>query len=51
MVMVDVGTVTFKSLFFKDPPVSKIDKEVNSTSDDLACYTKISAGNIVMHPH
>ena len=48
-VVVAVGTVTFKSLFFKDPIVSKIDTEVKGTSDDLACYTKISLGTTEMH--
>lgn len=43
--MVAAGTVTFKSLFFKDPIVSKIDSEVKGTSDDLACYTRISLGD------
>ena len=48
-VVVALGTVTFKSLFFKDPVVSKIDNEMKGTSDDLACYTKISLGNNEMH--
>jgi hypothetical protein len=39
-----LGTLTFKSLFLKNPPVSAVDAEFKGTHDDLPYYSRISLG-------